>query len=89
MHRHGLNKPTNAAHIVINSPASRIQKVLVLMASFYSLTISFGIAFNMSVLNNEWLEYFQKTKAETSLIQSTAMAMINLGGNTEYIDKSF
>ena len=87
LYRHGLNKPTNAAHIVINTPMSRIQKVLVLMASFYSLCICFGIAFNMSVLNNEWLEYFQKTKAETSLIQSTTMAMLNLGGNTEYIDK--
>jgi len=87
--RRGISKPTNAAHIVINSPVSRIQKVLVLMASFYSLSLCFGIAFNMSVLNNEWLEYFQKTKAETSLIQSTTMAMLNLGGNIEYIDKYF
>lgn len=82
LYRHGLNKPTNAVHIVINSRVSRIQKVLVLIASFYSLSLCFGIGFNMSVLYNEWLEYFQKTKAETSLIQSTTMAMLNLGGNT-------
>ncbi|XP_021354479.1 monocarboxylate transporter 6-like isoform X2 [Mizuhopecten yessoensis] len=57
-----------------------VRKWLVLVASFFNMFFCAGFPFNMSVLNTEFLRVFERSKAETALVQSVISGTLLIAG---------
>ncbi|XP_021358435.1 monocarboxylate transporter 6-like isoform X2 [Mizuhopecten yessoensis] len=61
-------------------PDSLYRKWFVLMSGFFIMFLCTGFPFNMSVLNPALLRTFEKSKAETALVQSITIGVLYIAG---------
>ncbi|XP_021354111.1 monocarboxylate transporter 6-like isoform X1 [Mizuhopecten yessoensis] len=61
-------------------PDSSYRKWFVLMSGFFIIFLCTGFPFNMAVLNPELLRTFEKSKAETALVQSITIGVLYIAG---------